>query len=144
MAGGSTGRAGRVGGARHHGSVDEDELHDAGRDQDRAAVDGPPPRHRFEFAAVLWVWDARKTETWTFVSLPEDQADEILDLVGSRARGFGSVRVEVTLGGSVWRTSLFPDSTAGTYVLPVKRAVRTAEGLEPGVTARVRVELLDV
>jgi hypothetical protein len=125
--------------------MDEDgDRRDEGPDEDRGAADGRPVRHRFEFAAVLWVWDARKTETWTFVSLPEAQADEILDLVGSRARGFGSVRVEVTLGGSVWRTSLFPDSTAGTYVLPVKRAVRTAEGLEPGVTARVRVELLDV
>lgn len=138
-------RAPRVGGPRHHGRVDDDDtLHDAGPDAGRGAAGGPPGRHRFEFAAVLWVWDARRTETWTFVSLPEDQADEILDLVGSRARGFGSVRVEVTLGRSVWRTSLFPDSTAGTYVLPVKRAVRTAEGLTPGATAHVRVELLDV
>lgn len=98
----------------------------------------------YEFEAPLWVWDARKADTWTFVSVPEAQADEILDVVGTVARGFGSVRVEVTVGGSVWRTSLFPDSTAGTYVLPVKKAVRRAEGLDPGTTARVRIRLLDV
>lgn len=101
-------------------------------------------RRTYEFDAPLYLWDARKADTWTFVSLPEDQADEILDVVGTRARGFGSVRVEVTLGGSVWRTSLFPDSGAGTYVLPVKKAVRRAECLEPGSTAHVRIELLDV
>lgn len=101
-------------------------------------------RRRYEFDAALYLWDARKADTWTFVSLPEEHADEILDVVGTRSRGFGSVRVEVTLGGSVWRTSLFPDAGAGTYVLPVKKAVRRAEGLEPGSTARVRIELLDV
>ncbi|WP_225753927.1 DUF1905 domain-containing protein [Actinotalea sp. Marseille-Q4924] len=98
----------------------------------------------YEFDAEVWVWDARKTDTWTFVSVPEAQADEILDVVGSRARGFGSVRVEVTIGRTVWRTSLFPDSSAGTYVLPVKKAVRTAEGLLPGTTTHVRVELVDL
>jgi hypothetical protein len=39
---------------------------------------------------------------------------------------------------------VFPDSTAGTYVLPVKKAVRTAEGLAVGDTAHVRLELVDV
>lgn len=101
-------------------------------------------RAPYEFDARLWLWDARKADTWTFVSLPEPLADEVLDVVGTRARGFGSVRVEVTLGGSVWRTSLFPDASAGTYVLPVKRAVRRAEGLEPGSSAHVRIRLLDV
>lgn len=101
-------------------------------------------RRDYAFDAVLWVWDARKADTWTFVSVPQDEADEILDAVGARARGFGSVRVEVTVGATVWRTSLFPDSTAGTYVLPVKKAVRRAEGLDPGSTARVSLRLLDI
>lgn len=97
-----------------------------------------------EFEAALWVWDARRTDTWTFVSLPTDVADEVLDLAGPSARGFGSLRVEVTVGGTTWRTSVFPDSKAGTYVLPVKKAVRAAEGLGPGDTARVRLTLLDL
>jgi hypothetical protein len=116
---------------RHHGQVSDATSAAAGRDG-------------YEFDAQLWLWDARKTDTWTFVSLPEPLADEILDLVGTRARGFGSVRVEVTLGGSVWRTSLFPDATAGTYVLPVKKAVRRGEDLDTGDRVRVRIVLLDV
>lgn len=95
------------------------------------------------FDADLWLWDAR-SDSWTFVSLPTDLADEVLDVAAPVARGFGSVRVEVTIGGTTWRTSLFPDSRSATYVLPVKKAVRAAEGLSAGDRAHVRIALLDV
>ena len=96
-----------------------------------------------EFEAELWVWDARRADSWTFVSLPADAAEEIRELNDGPRRGFGSVRVQVTIGTSTWRTSIFPDSTRG-YVLPVKRAVRKAEDLETGDVARVTVELIDL
>jgi len=93
-----------------------------------------------DFDAQLWVWDARRADTWTFVSLPAEVSEDIRERAGPR-RGFGSLRVRVTVGGSTWTTSIFPDSTRG-YVLPVKRAVRTAEKLAPGDVAAVTVELL--
>lgn len=96
-----------------------------------------------EFAAELWLWQARRLDSWTFVSLPAAASEDIRELTGGQARGFGSVRVRVTVGGSVWTTSIFPDSARGSYVLPVKRAVRKAEGLDTGDTVRVTVELLD-
>ena len=61
---------------------------------------------------------------------------------GSR-RGFGSSRVRVTVGASTWTTSIFPDSARGTYVLPIKRAIRNAERLDVGDIATVTVELID-
>ena len=94
------------------------------------------------FDAELWIWDARRDGSWTFVSLPVDASDEIRELTAGPRRGFGSVRVRVTVGGSTWRTSIFPDSGKGAYVLPVKRAVRVAEGLEAGDVTRVSVELI--
>ena len=97
----------------------------------------------YEFEAELWLWQAR-TDSWTFLSLPTDVADEVLDRVGPSARGFGSVRVEVTIGRTTWRTSVFPDGRAATYVLPVKKAVRAAEGIAAGDTARVRLRLVDL
>ena len=69
---------------------------------------------------------------WFFVSLPEDVADDIEAEHGHRARGFGSVRVEVSTGSTTWTTSVFPDTKRGTYVLPVKQPVRRAEGLLAG------------
>jgi hypothetical protein len=94
------------------------------------------------FDAELWLWDARRTQAWTFVSLPPGQSEEIRDLAGGLRRGFGSVRVRATVGTSTWTTSIFPASQAG-YVLPVKRAVRVAEALDVGDVATVTVELID-
>ncbi|UUW91817.1 DUF1905 domain-containing protein [Nocardioides sp. WV_118_6] len=94
-----------------------------------------------EFTAALWRWQARDEETsgaWFFVSLPFDVADAIEDETGPR-KGFGSVRVEVSVGGSTWRTSVFPSAEEKTFVLPVKKAVRVAEGLAEGASCRVRV-----
>jgi len=96
------------------------------------------------FDAELWIWDARRLDSWTFVSLPVAASEEIRELAGGQARGFGSVRVRVTIGGTAWRTSIFPDSRRGAYVLPVKRAVRRAEALDAGDTVTVTVELMDL
>ncbi|GAA1621287.1 DUF1905 domain-containing protein [Actinoplanes couchii] len=97
-----------------------------------------------EFESELWVWAARPDENWTFVSLPVEASEEIRDRAAGLTRGFGSLRVRVELGGSTWTTSIFPGSGRDAYVLPVKRAIRKAESLEPGSTAAVTVELLDL
>lgn len=94
-----------------------------------------------EFDGDVFRWEAR-TESWFFAALPEHLGAEIRE-IPRPARGFGSVRVAVTIGGSSWRTSIFPDGGRGAYVLPLKRAVRDAEGIEDGDTVRVRLEVLD-
>jgi hypothetical protein len=97
---------------------------------------------RASFDAELWIWEASGDGSWHFVSLPGDLADDIRAQFSHRAAGFGSVRVEVSIGSSTWRTSVFPDKGRETYVLPVKKAVRAAEGLSEGSTARVELEVL--
>jgi hypothetical protein len=96
------------------------------------------------FDAELWVWDARRDDSWTFVSLPADVSEEIRELTEGPRRGFGAVAVRVALGGSTWKTSIFPDSKRGCYVLPVKRAVRKAEGFDLGDIMSISVELVDL
>ena len=88
------------------------------------------------------VWRAEGS-TWHFATMPQGTSDEVDAVVGDRAGGFGSVRVEVTLGGSVWRTSLFPSREHAAYVLPVKAAVRRAEGVEVGDEPTLTVRLVD-
>ncbi len=97
-------------------------------------------RSRFSFSADVWEYDG--PAAWFFVSVPESDADAIEEIHGDRAGGFGSIRVEVTIGATTWRTSLFPDRKLETYVLPVKKEVRRAEGLDAGTTARVDLEIL--
>lgn len=95
----------------------------------------------FTFTGALWRWPAQ--DAWRFVTVPADLA-EAIRITSGPPRGFGSVRVEVTVGATSWRTSVFPEAGLGTYVLPVKRAVREAEDLEDGDLVAVSLRLLDV
>ena len=97
-----------------------------------------PMQHTF--ATELWIWDAATKGSWFFVTVPEDVSVD-LRFVADEPRGFGSVRVEATIGGPVWKTSVFPSSDQpDCYVLPVKKSVRTAEAIDEGdrVNASVR------
>ncbi|MGB7818028.1 MAG: DUF1905 domain-containing protein [Ornithinibacter sp.] len=96
-----------------------------------------------EFEAVLYEWAARRSDSWVFVDLPEQLADELLDAGAHVTRGFGSLRVEVRIGATVWRTSIFPSQGAGTFVLPLRKDVRRAAGLSVGDTTTVHLRLVD-
>lgn len=87
------------------------------------------------FTATLWLHQGEAA--WHFVTLPEDVADEIDDLTAGERRGFGSVRVEATIGATTWRTSIFPDTTTKSFVLPVKKAVRSSEDLAEGADVAI-------
>jgi hypothetical protein len=96
----------------------------------------------FSFQAQLWLWDARQSDSWTFLSLPADVSEEIRDYAATLPRaGFGSVRVAVRIGGTTWSTSIFPDAKTGVYVLPVKKSVRRWEHAEAGDTVTVSLEV---
>ncbi len=92
------------------------------------------------FSAELYRWDARDDASWVFVTLPAEVADDIREMPLPR-RGFGSVKVRVRCGASEWRTSVFPDSRSGSYVLPLKKAVRAREGIDVGDTAAFELDV---
>ena len=96
----------------------------------------------FEFTAPLWRYPG--PDGWHFVSLPTEMSTDITDITSGIRRGFGSVRVAVTVGSTSWRTSLFPDSKTGAYWLPVKKAVRVAERLEAGDQVQAQLQLADL
>ena len=93
------------------------------------------------FNAELFPWEANPS--FTFVALPPDDADAVDDAT-SLVGGFGSVKVNVQIGKTAWSTSLFPSKEMGTYVLPLKKAVRQAEGIEVGDTASITIEIVHV
>src|SRR5215471_8596632 len=94
----------------------------------------------FEFTAPLWRYPGEGG--WHFVSLPPEIGDDITDVTAGIRAGFGSVRVAVTVGTTSWQTSIFPDSKTGTYLLPVKKAVRDAEKLQTGDSVRAQVQIV--
>ena len=96
----------------------------------------------FRFDAELWRW--KGDGAWHFVTVPAEVSDEIEGRTSAlERRGFGSVRVRVTIGASTWATSVFPDKTQEAYVLPVKKDVRTREGVAEGDQVTVQLDLLE-
>lgn len=92
---------------------------------------------KYEFVAELWEYHGQGS--WHFVTLPKDISEEI-KVTTERVAGFGSVRVLVCMGKSEWKTSIFPDSKSGCYVLPLKKDVRKAENLVAGAQVSVTIE----
>ena len=88
----------------------------------------------------LWLW-AGENGAWHFITVPAKISDEIRAHAMVTLRGFGSVRVESTIGDVTWRTSVFPMKDGG-YILPVKAEVRRKAGLAAGDEVTVELELL--
>ncbi len=91
--------------------------------------------------SILWVWKTQAAGRWFFLTIPEEQSDEIRAAAFAGPRGFGSVRVEATVSDVTWRTSVFPQNSGG-YILPVKAKVRERAGLAAGDEVTFRLSLL--
>lgn len=87
------------------------------------------------FTAELWHW--RGPSPYHFVTVPDDESDQLRAVSTAVTYGWGMVPVGVTVGTTTWTTSLFPRD--GGYVVPVRDAVRRAEGLAVGHTLSVRL-----
>jgi Domain of unknown function (DUF1905) len=83
----------------------------------------------------LWLWNPGKG-SWHFLTIIGTAEAELryaaMMAGGGARRGFGSIKVRATIGDTSWNTSVFPDKTSGGFILPVKAAVRKAEGLCAG------------
>jgi hypothetical protein len=94
---------------------------------------------RFQFETKLWRYQGNAA--WHFVTLPKDISEQMRALSQGMRNAFGSLRVIVTIGESTWRTSVFADTKAGAFVLPVKAEVRKKEKISHGDEVRVSVEI---
>lgn len=93
----------------------------------------------------LWRWTGGSGGSWHFLTI-DGAAGEALSGTALMRRmertigGFGSLKVTARIGDSVFRTSLFPSRELG-WLLPVKAAVRKAEGIGEGDSVDVLLEV---
>ncbi len=89
--------------------------------------------------AKVWVYTGMGA--WRFLTLPKKQGQDIKKQSGACARGWGSLPVSVTIGKTVWNTSIFPDKKSGSYLLPLKAKVRKAEKIVDDSTISFSITL---
>lgn len=97
-------------------------------------------KQKYKLKGKVFLWSGDKA-AWHFLGIDKGPASEIRKNFGGIAKGFGSLPVQVTIGKTAWKTSIFPDSKNGTYLLPLKASVRKAEAIYAGdeVTFIVKV-----
>lgn len=90
----------------------------------------------WEFTGKVFEW--RGPAPFYFVALPVEDAADLKE----EARGleyWGQVAVTATIGAMTFGTALFPRD--GTYLLPLKDAVRRAEQVDADDVVEVRLVL---
>ena len=85
------------------------------------------------------VFEWRGPAPWYFVLVEDPQAAEIEAASAMVTYGWGMIPATLTLGPTEWRTALWPKD--GLYVIPLKAAVRKAEGIDEGDVVTVTVTL---
>ncbi len=89
-----------------------------------------------EFSGEIWEW--RGPAPFYFVTVPDEQSQAIKMAERFLTYGWGMIPAKVRIGQTEWKTALWPKD--GLYVLPLKDAVRQAEGLEVGQIVQVWLE----
>lgn len=91
----------------------------------------------FEFEGRIIFW--RGPAPWYFVAVPEEDSAEIKAISNLVTYGWGVIPVQVRIGRTEFKTSLFPKDQL--YLVPIKASVRKAEGLEEGDVVAVQIVL---
>lgn len=87
----------------------------------------------FDGEVVQW----RGPAPYYFVAMPEDESRDLKAISNSVTYGWGVIPVQVQIGGTTWKTSLFPKGDR--YLVPIKAVVRKAEQLEEGDMTNIRL-----
>ncbi len=96
--------------------------------------------NQFSGKAKIWIYPAQAA--WHFISIPKAQTSTIKKQFEGLKRGWGSLKVLVTIGNTSWKTSIFPDNKTQTYLLPIKAEVRKKENLKAEQTIGYNIEIL--
>ena len=80
------------------------------------------------FTGEVFQW--RGPAPYYYVAVPDEESADIREAAALLTYGWGVIPVQVRAGDTVWETSLFPKD--GRYLVPLKDAVRRAQGIEDG------------
>jgi hypothetical protein len=88
------------------------------------------PKRTYKITSKVWLYPGMTG--WHFATVPKEESVKIKKDFAKYVRGWGSFPVNVVIGKSKWKTSIFPDSMSGRYLLPLKKKIRKEEGIMAG------------
>ena len=90
-----------------------------------------------EFDGKIVFW--RGPAPWFFVIVPEEQSHDLKAISGFVTYGWGVIPVQVRIGKTIFKTSLFPKDDL--YLVPLKAAVRKAEDIDEDGEVTVQLDI---
>ncbi len=90
-----------------------------------------------EFVGKIWYW--RGPAPHHFVTIPEEQSQDLKAILRFVTYGWGMIPADVRIGKTEWATALFPKN--GAYIVPIKNSVREEENLDVGDTVSIRLKV---
>ncbi len=94
---------------------------------------------QYSFSSKVWLDPS--PAGWHFITVPTDVSLEIRARFSMYQKNWGTLRVTVKIGATDWQTSIFWDSKAEAYFLPVKATVRKKEQIKTDQVVGVGLEV---
>lgn len=89
------------------------------------------------FSGEVWYW--KGPAPFYFVTVPPAEAAKLREVARLVTYGWGMIPASATVGSTTLTTALFPKD--GSYVVPLKVALRRAERVEEGDTVTVKLQV---
>lgn len=95
---------------------------------------------KYQIKEKIFKWQGKGA--WFFIRINEKTSEDIRDKFGEFVKGWGSIPVNVTIGKSQWKTSIFPEQNKS-YLLPIKSQIRKAEKIDEGDVVSLTIEIIE-
>jgi hypothetical protein len=94
---------------------------------------------KYTFTAKPWQYKGKGA--WIFVSLPQKMSKEIRKHFKQEEEGWGRLKATLQIDSSEWKTAIWFDTKANTYMLPLKSEIRKKENVVVGKAVKVTVRI---
>lgn len=92
-------------------------------------------KKNFKIQAKVWLWPGEGG--WHFVTLDKELSGQIRNVY---KKGF--VRITAKIGKTSWPTSLFPHKLSQSYLLSIKKSVRSKENIFEGDVVKISFKII--
>lgn len=93
----------------------------------------------YRFKSELWKFNGKSA--WHFINLPKNLSNKIRQKHEILEEGWGRLKVNTTIEDTSWKTSIWYDTKAGCYLLPIKGVIRKKKKLTVGSIVLVRISI---
>lgn len=97
-------------------------------------------KKKYIFTSKVWLYPGHSG--WHFANVPKDESAEIWKHFRGLQGGWSSFPVDVKVGKTAWRTSIFFDRKSDVFLLPLKKEVRVKEEILLDDVVRISITIL--